>query len=341
MKIFSELRFCLYVAVLGACSCANAAPQVNGPTASDKPGFSAPPPMVASIQSRFHTDDTDTITYRYTVTNDAQNKQDIGLIIFDQVGQIIGTRDDREFKIKHEMDSSATAALLEQNSAALTTPEGWEGSISFGMYNEESIRLGWNPVVNESTGRASDGIKPGTSLPGFGFFSHDLPGIGQVEMEGNSTLSGIPKNNTNSDVSIIRQLMQLEQSDHAQANAAVPTIRVPIPFDSAVILERVQDHMKTWTEIKLLDRAFYSKLRRSSQEAIKAYRLNDHKDARDHLEEMRMLINKEQPDSDKTNPQDESNDSRYPNRGIVIDKLAARVLDFDIKYVINHSGGKD
>ncbi len=341
MKIHSKLQICLYATILSASSIAHAAPKGMEFSASVESGFSAPAPMIALMQSRFSLDDKGRIAYRYAVTNDKKNEQDVALIIFDEVGQIIGSRDDRDFEITHGMDSATTEAILKENSAALFTPPDWEGSITFGMHHEDNIRIGWNPYRNETTGISIDGIKPGVSLAGFGFDSHALPGIGSVEMEGNSSISKMLKYDPDSDISIIDQLLKLEENDHAQDNAAVPTIILQTPFDPVATLEQLKDHIKKWTTSRLLDRAFHAKIRRSLQKAIKAYRNKDFKVAREHLQTTRQMVRQEQPDSDKANPQSEKNEMRYATRGLIIDKLAARILDFDLKYVINHTGGQD
>ncbi|MDX8386678.1 MAG: hypothetical protein R8M11_09230 [Gallionella sp.] len=294
------------------------------------------------MQSRFSLDEKGKIAYRYAVTNDKDNEQNVVLIIFDEVGQIIGSHDDRDFKIEHGMDTAKTEAILKKNSAALFTPPDWEGSITFGMYNEDSIRIGWNPYRDETTGISIDGIKPGVSLAGFGFDSHALPGIGSVQMEGGgSSIPNLLQYDPDSDISILDQLLQIEVNDHANDIAAVPTINLQTPFDPIETLERLQDHIKQWTTSRLLDRAFHSKLRRSIQKAIKAYRNKDSQVAREHLEKTRILVKKEQSDSDKSDPENEMNEIRYITRGLIIDKLAARILDFDLKYVIAHTRIKD
>ena len=339
MKIYSKLQIFLCVTILSASSIAQAAPKGIESAATAGSDLSTPAPMIAFMQSRFSLDEKGKISYRYAVTNDKKNKQDIVLVIFDEVGQIIGSRDDRDFEIEHGMDSATTESILKENAAALFTPPDWEGSITFGMYDEDNIRIGWNPFRDDVTGKSKDGIKPGVRLAGFGFYSHALPGIGSVQMEGNSSIPKMLKYDPNSEVSVIDQLLIIEENDHAYGNAAVPAIILQTPFDPVATLEQLQDHIKQWTTSELLDRAFHSKLRRSLQEAIKAYRKKDTKVAIEHLETTRQLIRKEQPDSDKSDPQNEENEILYVTRGLVIDKLAARILDFDLKYVINHTGG--
>jgi hypothetical protein len=54
---------------------------------------------------------------------------------------------------------------------------------------------------------------------------------------------------------------------------------------------------------------------------------------------MRVLLKKEQPEADKEEADDD--DAKDKNRRALIDKLAALILDFDLKYVTKRMGGDD
>lgn len=73
------------------------------------------------------------------------------------------------------------------------------------------------------------------------------------------------------------------------------------------------------------------------QAAISAYRLNQPKIGKEHIQTMRELIKKEHADADREDDNDdrsEKGDQDDMNKRALIDKLAARVLDFDLKYVL-------
>jgi hypothetical protein len=94
--------------------------------------------------------------------------------------------------------------------------------------------------------------------------------------------------------------------------------------------------------MSLLDPVFSSQLDRYFQSAISAYRLNQPKVGKKEIQAIRELIEKEQHDlgrdeeheSDKSQ---EKNDDRK-SQSALIDRLAARVLDFDLEYVTKRTG---
>jgi hypothetical protein len=182
------------------------------------------------------------------------------------------------------------------------------------------------------------GITPGNNQAGFGFISRDLPGIGNVKLHGYVPISeGYVDEGPNPESEVGKQLFALEKNNFVLRNAAVPTIAVPEPFDAAVTLERIQSHMHSWIAMQLLDPALSAQLDRSFQSAISAYRLNQPKVGKQHIQEMRALLKKEQPEADKEEA--DNDDAKDKNRRALIDKLAARILDFDLKYVTKRMGG--
>jgi len=335
MKVHSKFQIYLYATILSVCSIAHAAPKEIKFSDSAVTISSKSSPMIALMKSQFSLNDDGGVAYRYTIENDEKNDQDIVSIVLNEVSQIIGSRDDRDFKITYGMDSTWAASILKENSAALVSPPGWRGSITFGMYHKDNIRVGWNPLRDEGD-RSLAGIKPGMHLANFGFDSSALPGIGSAQMEGESSTPIQIQYDYDSSISIIDQLMKIEEHAHALDNAAVPAILIQTPFDPSETLTQLQDHMRKWVTASFLDRSFHATLSRSIQKAIKAYRNKDTQVAKEHLEATRKLIREEQPNIKKG-----MSAIRYASRGLTIDILAARILDFNLKYVIYHTVGKD
>lgn len=104
-------------------------------------------------------------------------------------------------------------------------------------------------------------------------------------------------------------------------------------------LERIQTQMHTWIASQLLDPIFSSQLDRYFQSAISAYSLNQPNAGKKQIQTMRELIKKEQPDTDREDVGNDSGDDHDTNKRALIDKLAARILDFDLKYVTERMGG--
>jgi len=132
---------------------------------------------------------------------------------------------------------------------------------------------------------------------------------------------------------IAKQMWQLEKNNFVSRNAAVPTIAVPTPFDAAVLLDRIQAHTHTWIAMQLLDATFSSQLDRYLVAAAEAYRRNQAKAGKEHIETLREMLKREHKDLDHDD--DEKNDDhRASSQRIMIDRLAARILEFDLKYVL-------
>ena len=305
----------------------------DGSKLLQKTRFEPATKIISSVQSKFHLGETGTVAYRYSVSSSTQSRQILSTFRFDPVANVIGSQDLPTNRAT--VTEAQLSAVFDANRAALATPSGWSGAIFPGRSG--GFRISWNPVDPKA------GIQPGSSLKGFGFSSQALPGLGTVELQGRrkwrTTYAG---DGPQGDIS--QQFDALRLKDFVTRPAAIPTIAVPDPFDPAVTLERIQAHMHTWIAMQLLDPAFSSQLDRSFQSAISAYRLNQPKVGKQQLEAMRVLIKKEHADADKEDDQDDrgekgEDDDKARNKRVLINKLAARVLDFDLKYVTKRMGG--
>ncbi len=285
-----------------------------------------------TIRSSFRMGGQGVITYRYTVSNGATAKQAIVDVVLEQIADPI--QGEPTFPAD-PITRAAIDAYSAGTKAALASPPSWNGSI-----DRDILHIDWSPnTATFNTG----GIHAGQTLSGFGFDSLDLPGVGPSWMDGlaNETgaVFGFPDDGPLKDSAIFDQLNQLRKNDFITRNAAVPTIAVPTPFDPAVTLERIQTQMHTWIVSQLLDPGFSSELDRNFQSAISAYSLNQLKVGKKQIQAMRELIKKEQPDADKEEVRDDGGDDHDTNKRALIDKLAARILDFDLKYVTERTGG--
>jgi len=293
--------------------------------------------VVPTIHSSFRLEDKGAIVYRYTVSNGASARQAIVGVVLDQiVNPIIG-----ELPIPSVLQNATpeeNAAYDAAERAALSTPAGWYGSIHR-FQGEYPDRIYWMPNHPISTG----GIQAGHTLTGFGFSSFDLPGIWPSQMDGVGEVLGFPDEGPVDGSAVLDELNRLRDNDFVTRAAAVPMIAVPAPFDAAVLLERIQTQMHTWIGMQLIDPAFLAQMDRTFQSAISAYRLNQPKVGKKHIQTMRALIKKEYADVDKEDDNDERGEKGYhddKNKRNQIGKLAARVLDFDLKYVMKRMGGE-
>lgn len=302
------------------------------PAGLEKTTFVPATKIVPTIRSKFRMDGASDVAYSYIVSNGTSAKQ-----------AIIAVSLEEPARIKGERDFPARTATVEEvrqvffaNMSALNSPENWSGNI----YGDP----GYTRIVWHSDERETGGVKAGRTQAGFGFSSPALPGISTSEIRGKGAIFGYSGDGPAMGSAILPELERLRQNDFVARPVAVPTIAVPDPFDPAVTLERIQIHMHTWIAKQLLDPAFSSQLDRYFQSAISAYRLNQPKVGKKHLQTMRELIKKEHADADREDDKDDrgekgDDDNKNKTRRALIDKLAARILDFDLKYVTKRMGG--
>jgi hypothetical protein len=287
--------------------------------------------IVPAIDSKFHLDEAGAVNYSYSVSSGAQSRQILTTIRFNLAGKVIGSQD---LPINMQTATEAqVAAVFEANKLALITPSGWNSFISTNQSG--ASRITWDTDL---------GIQPNGHVKGFGFISQSLPGLGLAQFEGESgVINGFSGEGPDPSSDISKQIQALYQNDFVTRNAAVPTIAVPTPFDAAVTLERIQTQMHTWIGMQLLDATSSSQLDRSFQSAISAYRLNQPKVGKQQIEAMRELIKKEQPDMgrDEEHESDKNHEKNDDRKSALIARLAARVLDFDLKYVTKHIDSDD
>jgi hypothetical protein len=280
-----------------------------------------------AIRSAYRLGERNIILYRYTVSNGATAKQSIVGVVLEQiVNPILG---EPTFPTD-PITRAAIDAYAVTEKAALASPVGWDGHI-----NRRIPNVNWLP---KAAMLATGGIHAGSTLSGFGFNSLDLPGMGPSRMIGlvNETggVFGFPDDGPVTDSAIIAELKQLRKNNFIVRNAAVPMIAVPSPFDAAVLLDRIRAQVATWPGKQLLDPAFAAQLDRYMVAAANAYRSNQPKAGKENIDSVRKLLEHEHRFLDHD---DEDNDDTPEHKAatrLTIDRLAARVLDFDLRYVL-------
>ena len=274
------------------------------------------------------------IVYRYSVSNGATAKQAIIHIMLDQiVNPVIG-----ELPFPHRStDMEAFNAFSAAVKTALATPGGWDGDITR-LRSDNLDRIAWMP---HSDNLNTNGIQAGRTLTGFGFSSLDLPGVGPTLTAGLGEVFGFPDEGPVEDSAVLDELNRLRDNHFVLRPAAVPMIAVPNPFDAAVLLDRIQTQMHTWIDKQLLDATFSSQLDRFFASAISAYRLNQPKVGKKQIQTMREMLNKEHQDlgRDEEHESDKTHEKNDGRKSALIDRLAARVLDFDLEYVTKRMDG--
>ncbi|MDD5057959.1 MAG: hypothetical protein PHQ60_08805 [Sideroxydans sp.] len=276
------------------------------------------------------------VRYAYKLSNAAKAIQPIHSI--DLYGLPINAR----LLDSDPITASDNAVLLEFFETSMHSPsEGkWVGT---GARNSESLNIGWycrswnDSIQNHDTSR---GIQPGTSLAGFWYASPDLPGIFVAQLFGNVKYHEFDfagEGPYYGDTEMAGIMADITAKDFVPANVAAPMIIVPNPFDPAAVLENLRAHVATWPGKQLAEAAFAAQLDLNLQAAANAYRTNQPQAAKEHIEILLDLIRRDHKDLDREDDEENEGKNAQPKTNtqrLTIDRLAARVLDFDLKYVL-------
>lgn len=278
-----------------------------------------------AVQATFSVADSGLVNYRYSITNSVAAKQPIITIRIRDI-----TR------------------LGDKNSMPTVQPTPWNGDALPNPDGGSAIWVDWSVFIGLNPDESKLGIPPGKKQSGFGYASSDLPGIGKIRMGGYTPIEEEGYEDEGPQGEVGEQAWQLEKNDYVTRRAAVPAIAVPTPFDAALLLERIQTHVHIWIGMKLLDPAFSAQLDTSFKAAIDAYRSNQPKAGKSAIKTLRELLKKAYPDLDNEDIVDEETGNNKPVLSKVeggaqfkngmIARLPARVLDFDLKYVLKQVG---
>ena len=255
-----------------------------------------------SVESRFKSVNLENkITYDYRVRNGRLSEQNLRSIV------LVASSADPE----------------------VASPSEWDGSVVENI-GGSGHRVGWSYDGDHDLG----GLKPGRSLRGLQLKSRDLPGVGAMELRGATPIQAYAGYGPNQQVT--DEVHKLDKKNFVPQFAAVPKITVPDPYDGAAVIDALRAHItKDIVELEMIEPVLASEINRILQAAADAIRRNSIKAAREHLHDAFKLVQKAHPDLDKDDWDDEGDDQSKGKSKKVhpIDRLAARVIAFDIKYV--------
>lgn len=266
----------------------------------------------------------------------------------DDVGNVAYTYSMKNARISRQniISLSMTASSIVQTPNA---PIDWATVAVPGSFGRTTLT--WTRNLTEKEGLLKAGLKPGQSQGGFKLKSGDLPGIAAVEMRGNGSgaiwLGHYPQGKVG------EQIAKIEQDNFVHIYAAVPRIPVPTPWDAGTVLANIRTHINTdMVSMQLIDLVFANELNRLFTAAIEAAKHNNDKGVKENLKDIRKALKKAHRDMDdednharkhRHRNNDDSDDWEHTDpkqkpKPVFIDKLAARVLDFDVKYVLGRLG---
>lgn len=277
------------------------------------------------LKSYFALDGSGNTTYRFRVENGKRARQPLLTFLLDPVSDLRSSQPLP--KRPSDVAPGQLGNALAAGTAALVVPSGWH---AFELPNPSGValRVAW---ADDSKGEGgARGLGTGRKQTGFGLASADLPGIIAAQFRGNPTHElAFPDEGPGGDISA--QLDTLQLNDFVTAFAAVPSIAVPSPFDRAELLRRIDNQLKTWVDLKLLDPVVFSRIDGFIQAAIAAASNRSPESYRAHIGNIEKQVHEiyESLEDSEDGSSGERSDSP------LISRLAARVLIFDLDYVLH------
>ncbi len=262
-----------------------------------------------TLKSKFHMlEHKNAVKYEYKLKSSSNSKQNI-VMLLTTVSSI-------------NLDS--LPELKDWEATAVPPPRGPGLLLSWTYRHPEGVR----------------GLPPGSTLSGLAMESADLPGIAIIKIKGGrQSVTEWLGHSPVVETPVGKQVQELRANDHVPHFAAVPRIPVPSPFDAATVLTSLQKHVKEdLVGMALIDPVLVSKVGPLFVSAIDAVQRGNTEGARKSIKDIRHLLKREHDDVDKDDHDDEDDDQddkkkdEHKNKRL-IDKLAAKVLDFDLKYV--------
>jgi hypothetical protein len=298
-----------------------------------------------TLRSRFEYQ-RGTFRYSYKIRNGADSKQPLIRLILVPVWNVwsktpLPRTGDEEYQMlmKNVTNPLRLSQTVNENIRLVDAPHGWSCMVMpVGGEEWAGYRVGCSFEDVDEGGR--NGLQPGNSVSGFGFTSMYLPGIGSAQLAGSGD-GGPGFTDEGPDGEISDQLEMIMKNDHVPRNAAIPTIAIPSPYDAAVLMERIRTEMLTWSNKQILEPVFASQLDRYIVAATEAFRLNQNKAAIEHLHTLRKMLDREHKILDHDNEDEEDSPEHKAKTRNSIDRLAARVLDFNLRYVLKWADKDD
>lgn len=249
------------------------------------------------IKSQFLSGTNKFISYRFHVSNGPKSEQPIVVIRLKSAGE----------------------------SHSQSIPDGWSGNLQIDPSTGMSS-AGWS----RSSGHP--GLRPGSQQMDFGIESSRLPGVAWMEVIGQVPVI-VWGGEIDPGSQVGRKLKELQDNDFVRIAVAAPMIPVSSPFDIEMTLSGMQAHIKEYLlPMGLVDRDFAGKLDTILQSAIQSARGGEARMLASHLRDFRQVIQRASPGVE-LDGEGLSEGGRSGNPNHLIDRLAARVLFFDIKYV--------
>ncbi|MBT9464646.1 hypothetical protein [Hydrogenophaga sp.] len=288
-------------------------------------------------------------SYQYTLRNQRGAKQNISVIRIWGIPLVYtipnlppvtaNAKTDPETEDKQQWAQLKVKRNFENS--VVKAPKGWSAGLRVDE-KEGQTSFVWTPGLKDTD---SYGVEPGSSQSGFAVQRPELPGVARTHLQGRIAepwgLDMLPETPF-----WTAKVDEIEELNYLLVPVLAPIIPVPNPYNGAELARWLKAHVQTWLKYGHINADVLNRLNRQFDVLIPALELNNKQAARAAVIAMR----KECVDSnaglsdDKAGEDDDGHDSvalsRTPlQRGaapaVALDRVAARVLMFDLRYVMD------
>ncbi len=214
------------------------------------------------------------------------------------------------------------------------TAPGWRGEVSSSPL-QGFQRVAWSLRITGED--ETEGLRAGAKASGFVLDSTDLPGILVAELHGSAPSIGFPGGSPG-ESPVGLELSEKVELAFVPRFAAAPLIPVRLPWNAAETIGALRFHVETWSrdELQQLEPTFGSQVSGWLFTISSAADRGDQQAALDGINGLLGLVRTTQNKYKITDP------TKIPAEGVAratpqwpITNLAARVLTYDLGYILN------
>lgn len=225
--------------------------------------------------------------------------------------------------------------------SVIKAPQGWSGNLRVDEHVGQTSFV-WTPGLKDTD---PDGISPGKTQDGFLVTRAELPGMARAKLTGSTPepwgLDNLPDTPYWS-----QKIDEIQDLDYVLVPVLAPVIAVPTPYSGAELARRLRTHVQSWPKYGHASADVLARLNRQFDVLIPALEMNNRPTARAAVAAMRKECTDHHRDlvDAKAGEDDDAQASvalprtpaqRSATPAPALDRLAARALMFDLRYLLD------
>ncbi len=228
----------------------------------------------------------------------------------------------------------------------IKAPKGWSANLRVDEKVNQTSFV-WTPGLKNTD---PSGINPGTQQGGYIVLRPELPGVARAKLTGSTDapwgLDDLPDTPFWS-----QKIDEIQDRDFVLVAVLAPVIEVPAPYNNAELARRLRSHVQTWPKYGHMSAGILDRVNRQFDVLIPALEANNKPAARGAVFELfkevfshhrglsHLKLDEDDEDQAATplarlfvNPS--AVEARAPTPSVQLDRVAARSLAFNLKYLL-------